>query len=535
MEIPGLKLDETEGKVFLSVEPSAQRAGLDAADLRAGLEAAGYGACLLHQDALAQALACANANTARAVHLVAERRDARVAVSVAGDAMQALLCVEPPMGGAAATRQAVLDALADAGVVAGVDQEAVAHALGAGLGQEQVVARGAPPQDGHDTVFAALTPVAPDRTPRVDEHGLVDYRAHGGIVMVEPGALLMRRSPATPGVPGYTVRGDELPAQPGCDVPFAASLAGAEKSGDDPDVLCASIAGQPVQVTAGVVVERVLRVAQVDMATGHIDFDGSVQVDGDVGQQMKVSATGDIMVGGTVDGGIVQAGGDVHVAGGVIGHARVQAHGGLQARFAEASQLHAGAVLTVLDTAMDCRLQSLGQIVIGAGSPQRGRLTGGHAQAMMKIRAPLLGTEMGGATRVELGVNPALQARKDELAQRIEKEQKALDGLQRLVAHLSAHGDPKAVLGQARASLEHVRGVLAQLHAQHQDTERELARGRDAVLEVGVAVQGVVDLALGQRRARLRPEPGTCSVRLNADGAVVRTDALGYATPVTAA
>src|SRR5690606_25549971 len=131
-------------------------------------------------------------------------------------------------------------------------------------------------EDGHDAEFEELIPAAPDRTPRLDANGLIDYREHGDIVMVHTGALLMRRLPATPGAPGFTVRGDVLPAKAGRDAPFAARLTGAELSAEDPNLLQASQSGHPVRVPGGVMVEPVLRLAEVNIASGNIRYDGTV-------------------------------------------------------------------------------------------------------------------------------------------------------------------------------------------------------------------------------------------------------------------
>ena len=104
----------------------------------------------------------------------------------------------------------------------------------------------------------------------------------------------MRRIPATPGIEGRTIKGAVIAPRPGRDEPFAAQLIGAEIDSADPNILKASVTGQPVRVPCGVMVEPVLRVPEVNLATGNIYFDGTVQVDGDVNNTMKVQASGDI-------------------------------------------------------------------------------------------------------------------------------------------------------------------------------------------------------------------------------------------------
>lgn len=531
MDVVGMALSESGGSVLLHVQPLPGRGELDTAALRSWLVRDGYGDCLLDEEALERAAREAAASTTPFSLAVAQRRDAAVAVQVAADAMSATLDIQPARGGAPATLDALHQALALAGVVAGVDEAALAQAVAAGACDALVVARGAPAEDGHDAQFEELVPSAPDRSPKLDAHGFIDYREQGDIVMVHTGALLMRRLPATPGAAGFTVRGDTLPAKPGRDEPFAEQLTGAKPSDEDPNLLQASQTGHPVRVHAGVMVEPVLRLAEVNMATGNIRYDGTVHIDGEIGQEMQVQASGDIIVGGMVDGGILEAGGDIKVMGGVIAHARLRAGGAIHARFTEAAQLYAGTSIVIGDMALECELQSLNQIVIGASAPRRGRLIGGSATAMMLIQAPLLGSASGGVTRLVLGANPELEARCRDLRQQIEKERAAQERLLKLIAHFGTAGDPQGMLGRAQASLDHAFKVHAKTQLALQDIEQQLALTRNARVEVGVGVAGAVDMGFGRVQAHLRHECRAGSFRLDGEGVVVYTDSSGYAVP----
>ena len=531
MDFVGMALSESGRSILLHVQPLEGRGDIDAAALRDWLVRDGYGDCLFHHEALERAAKDAIAATAPFSLAVAERCDATVVVHIATDAMSASLDIKPARGGAPATVEDVRHGLMLAGVVAGIDEVAVAQAVAAVACEAVVVARGVLAQNGHDAAFEELIPAAPDRAPKLDDSGFIDYREHGDIVMVHTGALLMRRQPATPGVPGFTVRGDTLSAKPGLDEPFAAQLTGAKVSDEDPNLLQASQTGHPVRVRGGVMIEPVLRLAEVNMETGNIHYDGTVQVDGDIGQGMQVHASGDVIVGGMVDGGIVQAGGAIKVTGGVIAHARLRAAGAISARFAEAAQLYAGTSIDIGDTVMECELQSLNQIMIGASAPQRGRLIGGRATAMMLIQVPLLGSSSAGVTRLVLGANPELEARYLALQQQMEKELAAQDSLLKLIAHLTAAGDPKDMLGRAQASLKNAQNVHAQSQLAVEDLEQQLAKTRHAAVNVGMAVAGAVDIAFGRVQARLRREYRTGSFRLDSEGVVVFTDRSGYAVP----
>lgn len=531
MDFVGMALSESGGSILLHVQPLEDRGDIDAAALRDWLVRQGYGDCLLHHEALERAAKDARAAPVPFSLPVAERCDATVVVHIATDAMSASLDIKPARGGAPATVEDVRNGLVLAGVVAGIDEVAIAQAVAAVACKAVVVARGALAQDGHDAAFEELIPAAPDRTPKLDDSGFIDYREHGDIVMVHTGALLMRRQPATLGVLGFTVRGDTLSAKPGLDEPFAAQLTGAKVSDEDPNLLQASQTGHPVRVHGGVMVEPILRLAEVNMDTGNIHYDGTVQVDGEIGQGMRVQASGDILVGGMVDGGILQAGGNIKVTGGVIAHAMLRAAGTVSARFAEAAQLYAGTSIVIGDMALECELQSLNQIVIGASAPQRGRLIGGCATAMMLIQAPLVGSPSGGTTKLVLGANPELDTRCHDLQQQIEKETAAQESLHKLITHLTAVGDPKGLLTRAQASLKNAQSVHAKSLLAFKDLEQQMALSRHAVVAVGVAVAGAVDMAFGRVQAHLRSEYRAGSFRLDGEGAIVFVDSSGYAVP----
>ena len=532
MDLSGIALNEADGQVFLAVQVVQDRAPLESATLLAWLLEQGYGNCLMHTEAIDQAARDAHTSQKPFVLLVAQRCDAAFQVQIAPDDMSAALSIAAARGGEAATPAAVLRALAAAGVTQGVDYAAVASVCEQGACNGVVVARGLLPEHGQDAEFEELTSVQQDRTPRVDEHGLIDYRERGTIVVVKTGAPLMRRKPATAGVDGYCVRGKVLPARAGMDLPFTAQLAGAEVAANDPNLLQASLTGQPVRVPCGVMVEPVLRVPEVNMASGNIHYDGTVQVDGEVGHGMMVQATGDIQVGGMVDGGVLEAGGNITVTGGVVGRARLCAAGSVTARFAEAVRIHAGTTILIRDMALDCELQSLNQIIVGDASPQRGRLIGGVATAMMLLKVPLLGSATSGVTRVVMGANPVLQSKRKALQERIEKEDAAHASLKKLVAQLTAAGDPKGVMERAKASREQTAAVHGRSLAELDELDQQIALGRSASVQVGVAVSGTVDIAFGRLVAALRRDYRAGVFRVDSDGQVVFTDSSGYAVPV---
>ncbi len=526
-ECSGIHFHEAAGCVLAQVDAAAGPSPLTVDDLRAALAAAGFGECLLDEARLAGLAMRCNARESGFSLQVGERRNGDFALFVDADEMHARATLTAARGGNPVCAEEIFVALGAAGVVHGIDEAAIREACAGNADASFVAARGEAPVDGVDTRFEMLVDDSRDRTPRMNEQGLIDFRDLGAIPLVSAGQPLMRRVPPTPGSAGRSVRGGVVPARPGRNEAFASPLLGAAIDPDDPDLLRAQVNGQPVRCGNGVNVEQVLRLRDVDLASGNIHFDGSVHVAGEVMPGMKVHATGDIVVGGTVDGGELDAGGDISVSGGVIAQAVLHAGGSVSVRFAENARICAGAALSVGDMALQCDLLAGNQIAVGTAAPTRGRLSGGTARAAMRIAAPFFGHPSGGVTLLQAGVSPQLEAQYRELMQRIEAQRAEEEKLQKLVQHLGALGDKGAqMLERARASWQHAVQTWAQLLPEKEALERQLARLREATLVAGVGVTGAVDVVLGQRTLRLRQtlEAGTFAERA---GQCVFIDAAG--------
>lgn len=506
MELPGISITEVDQQIFLQVRPDSARPAVDVAMLQAMLAGFGAGACALDETALAKAVEDCNAGQNPFSIPVAQRRDASTDIQISADDMQAELSVQPAYGGKTVSLDDLMRALTQSGVVFGIDDAELMRVSERNGCTSVPIARGTLPQDGCDAVFEALIDHPVNRAPKVNENGLIDYRERGSIHVVTPGMPLMRRHPATPGEAGRTVRGTVLSARPGHDEPFASDLAGAQAARDDANLLEARVAGQPLVVQCGVMVEPVLQLEEVNMATGNIHFDGTVQVKGDIVQGMKVEVSGDIVVAGMVDGGVLQAGGDILIAGGVIAHATLTAGGCVSARFAQDVKIRAGTILSLADAALECELESLNQIVIGAKSHGRGRLVGGSATAMMLLSVPVLGSSKAGVTRVAMGVNAELNARYAALLQLLEKEKANEESLEKLIKQVVATKDPKDLLPRIQASRKHALQVWGQLLAEKEALEQQMARALEARIELSAGLEGAVDLMFGTHAARPRRE-----------------------------
>ena len=531
MLIDGLTISEVDATIFLCAQPLAFRTPGQAGLIPEFLVHSVFGNCRIDNEAVQRSMQEFLTRGDAFVHAVAQRHDARIAVAIADDAMSASLQVVPPEGGKPVVIEDVLAALTQAGVQFGIDQAALFEACQAPDAEPRIVALGKPPIEGKNCDFVELVAQTSNRTPKVDENGLIDYREHNAIGLVHAGDALMRRIPPIPGSDGCTVRGEPLKAPPVHDEPFASALTGATISEQDPNLLTATMAGVPVRIPAGVVVEPVLTLEQVSLESGNIYFDGSVNVTGDVHQRMKVEATGDIYVEGTVDGGLLKANGHVLVVGGIIAGSDVQAGASITARFVESSNLRCATALVIQDAALDSTLTSDNLVHVGSRSLERGRLIGGTVKTKMLLKVPVLGSEQANVTRVEIGMDPALEGRFQALDAHIAKEKTNEANLCTVCQHLRSINDPKGMLGRANAAWQHSRQLWAKLLLDRAALERERELLTQARVEVQVRTEGTVVLSFGVRRQTLQRRYIRGTFSLNREARIVYTANDGYSYP----
>ncbi len=214
---------------------------------------------------------------------IGKRQDARLAVIVEKDRMSAIAQITADWGGKYVTLEQLKETIAISEIKQGVSEQLLTAAIQSakeaapGSQLKLVIANGQPAVNGQDTRYERLVETPAERILKPQElgHGKVDLRDLGSIVTVKAGAPLMRRHPATVGVPGFTVTGQDLPAKDGKDSPMSAGE-GTFISPDDPDLLIAGRAGLPCQEKAGMKVDEVLSVKQVDARHGHIAFEGGI-------------------------------------------------------------------------------------------------------------------------------------------------------------------------------------------------------------------------------------------------------------------
>ncbi|MDR0858412.1 MAG: FapA family protein [Oscillospiraceae bacterium] len=358
-------------------------------------------------------------------------RDAVVNVSVAKNNTEASIrVVEPADGGKEVTEKMILDALSAAKITHGINRAAIsAFAARPSYGSVIVVAEGEQPVPGVkgelDYKFSSTRVLRPTIRP----DGTADYRNLGYVQNVLAGQVLVERIPSVPGTPGKDVYGVEKfpPKTPEAILPKGKNTVISE----DGLTLLASVDGQVDLNGRTVAILDMLTVENVDFSTGDIDFVGNVTVNGDIGQSARVKADGNVTVKGVVDGGSIEAKGNVVIQGGYNGrHSGVlRAEGSIKTKFIQNGTVHAKEIET--SVILNSNVNAKDAIrVVGKGA----LVLASNLHARNTVECVNAGSESSrGDNLLEVGNDPDLLIRSRELPRMIVDIEKQLAQLDRLL------------------------------------------------------------------------------------------------------
>jgi uncharacterized protein (DUF342 family) len=327
---------------------------------------------------------------------------------------------------------------------------------------------------------------------------------------VHAGDVLLRHTPATSGEPGITVTGQAIPAKPGKDVPFATKLNGTMLDPNDPNTLLAAISGCPVMNRNDVSVEPVYKVKDVDLHIGNVTFDGAVHVTGDVHAGMTVRASGDIRIDGTSESAILDAGGDIVVKGGILGHEGqdgpsgfpIRCKGSCTARFVQNGRISAGNGIFVHEFAMQSELAAEHQIIVGTQGGRRGDIIGGVCRAGLLVKAHSIGSISNMHTVVIAGADKALHDRLLAATKEREAAEHKLADIIRLLQMAQANPGriPPETIKSAAATRDAGSVEIEALRAEEAELRRQIDLASDAKVVAEKHVYTGVEVRFGPKR-----------------------------------
>ncbi len=295
-------------------------------------------------------------------------------------------------------------------------------------GTPVLVAKGAPPEPGMDAKIKYHF-TTDKKVGTMGAQGHIDFKDKGDVPFVRQGDLLLEKIPAIPGQPGIDVRGDVLtPATP-VDVKLLFG-SGVELSEDKLKVY-AKTDGQPKLTLGGrlsVVSDLVIN-GDVDLKTGHIDFEGDIKITGTI--QSGFNVKGANISAKEIMSAKVVASGNITTTGGIIG-ATIKAQGDVKAKYIKDTTLSTFGDVIVQKEVIDSYINTSGSC-----SLVRGKILSSEISAKQGIEVADIGSDLSSPCRLTVGVDDHIEAELEGLEnamgrrrERLEKMQEGMEALE---------------------------------------------------------------------------------------------------------
>lgn len=265
-----------------------------------------------------------------------------------------------------------------------------------------LVAKGREVVQGTDARIEYYFNTDPRRRPMQREDGSVDFFQMTTINQCKKGDELARIIPENRGEPGMDIFGHTIsPREVKRQIlKFGRNI----ELSEDKNVIRSLVDGHVSLVDDKVFVSDVFEVKDVDVSTGNLNYEGSIEIDGRVSENFEVKAGGNVVVSGVVEGARIIAGGNIIIAKGMngMGKGYLRAGGNIIVKFLENSRVIAGGYVQT-EAIMHSQVSAGSEVRVEG---RRGAIVGGYIHAAERVTAKTIGANLGASTILEVGVNP---------------------------------------------------------------------------------------------------------------------------------
>ena len=398
--------------VTVNVTPAVLDAAIDAKTLTLLFNSSEFAAYFLHDSAVFNLCdtikdALENKQTSPFHGIIASTKDAQVEVSIAADKMSAQLTLVSAYMGKTPSVDDIYAVLKQHDITKGIGRKRVQTLIESacenppGNHISGIIAKGLVARVGRNSKIKPLVACAMDRVlaPKYAQNEKIDMRDFGDILCVKKNDAIACRIPPTQGRNGFTVTGKVLPSTPGKWIDIGLGENAFIDSGDD-NLVRAKLNGLPKVTCSKVNVENVYTLKGVNIATGNVNFDGCVIVNGDVAEKMRITANGDVTINGFVESASIDAGGDIVIIQGASGKLEsldctFKAKGSIYIGHAQGVSIDAKKDLVIDKQLAYSHIRCSGNITIGKPANPQGKLFASTIICLKSIRAGHVGAISG--------------------------------------------------------------------------------------------------------------------------------------------
>ncbi|WP_066507381.1 DUF342 domain-containing protein [Abyssisolibacter fermentans] len=353
--------------------------------------------------------------------------DSKLNIYITNDIMEAYATLLPAYGGRKLTLEGALNQIREKKISYGILENVVKNIIE----QEKydiktLIAKGMKPVNAKKGYLTNYFEQKKDLSPELLEDGTVDYRNLHIVQNVKEGQLLCELTEPILGEDGINVLGAKVAHKPAKEVYIKHGKNVALS--DDAKKLYADKNGQIKIIDGKINVLDIYEVdGNVDNKTGNIEFNGSVLIKGNVKSGFEINAYGDIIVEGVVEGARINSQSNITLKRGIQGgkKAYLTANGDIASKYIESCKIFCKGNV-VAHAIMHSEIACEGNIYV---NQNKGLIVGGYVKAKQEIHAKTIGSEMETRTLIEVGVDPKVKERYNDVITQLNTMRKNIEKL----------------------------------------------------------------------------------------------------------
>jgi len=332
-----------------------------------------------------------------------EELERYIQVLISEDCMECQICLDKPEDNEEIYEVGdIVEFLISKGVVFGIDERKIQKILEEGVYDTYVtVAVGEKAIEGRDGYYLYTFDTNPNKKPRLREDGTVDYLNLNLFQTVSKGDLIARYFAKIDGEDGTNVLGQKIVVKKGKHL---SPLRGKGFFTSEDCMEYYALYDGKVEVTNGCinVTQTSMLPGNVDLNSGNLDVKGDLDIMGNVITGMVVKASGNVTIGGLVEGASIIAGKNVLIKGGILGggRAKVVAGGNIFAQFIENAIIESGDCVQA-NSVVNSIVTAYNDINIFGKTSS---IIGGSLKANRMVRTRCIGSIGQITTRINVGM-----------------------------------------------------------------------------------------------------------------------------------
>ena len=336
-------------------------------------------------------------------------KDAYFDLTVSEDKMTAFFSINKESS-VSFSLQDIKDYLEEKGIKYGiVDDEKISEYLEnkEGLDTPLKVAEGKSPETGTDATIKYYFETDPLKVGTVKDGGSIDFKDRGDIPQVKKGDLLAEKIPAIEGAAGNDVYGRYLSVSKPKDTTLRKGK-GTSISEDKLKIFAGTDGVPEISAVGKVYVSPKLEISGgVGLKTGHVDFDGKIDVIGTIQSGYRVR--GNSLKANEILKAEIEMDGDISVFGGIIG-AKIKGGGNVSAMYVHESEIETLGDVLVEKEIIDSKINTSGTCIA-----RNGPILSSKVSAKKGIQAIQIGSEISKPCSLNIGYDEKVKEDIDAL------------------------------------------------------------------------------------------------------------------------